>query len=98
VTVYTLGVWKVQPGKEDEFVEAWHSFGQWTVESGFESHGTLLRDRADPSRFVSFGPWRSVEDAERWRSHPEFVRHLARIESTLESFEPSTFDIVLSVS
>ena len=98
MTVYTLGRWVVKPGREEDFVGAWHALGQWTVENGFESHGTLLRDHADRSRFISFGPWRSVEDVERWRSHPEFQRHLAEIRDTLESFEPGTFDVVLSVS
>jgi heme-degrading monooxygenase HmoA len=98
MTVYTLGVWQVKPGREDEFVAAWHALGQWTVENDFESHGTLLRDREDASRFVSFGPWPSVDDAARWRAHPEFRRHLSAIQDTLESFEPGTFDVVLSVS
>jgi heme-degrading monooxygenase HmoA len=98
VTVYTLGVWNVKPGREDDFVAAWHALGQWTVENGFESHGTLLRDHEDASRFVSFGPWPSVDDAERWRAHPEFRRQLSRIQETVESFEPGTFDVVLSVS
>ncbi|HZO50364.1 MAG TPA: antibiotic biosynthesis monooxygenase [Gaiellaceae bacterium] len=97
MSVYTLGVWTVKEGREDEFVRAWEALGQWTIERGFATHGTLLRDHADRRRYVSFGPWPSVEHAERWRSDPGFQEHLDRILETVESFQPGTYDAVLSV-
>ena len=98
MTVYTLGVWTVRPGREDEFVAAWDQLGQWTLEQGYDTHGTLVRDRDNPKRFISFGPWRSVDEAQRWRDTEGFRQRLARIEETLESFEPGTYDVVMSVS
>jgi heme-degrading monooxygenase HmoA len=98
VTVYTLGVWNVTAGKEADFVAAWHSLGQWTLAEGYETHGTLLRDHVRSTRFVSFWPWRSIAEAERWQSHREYEGYLARIRETLESVEPTTLDVVLSVS
>ena len=98
MTVYTLGVWRVKPGREDDFVAAWDALGQWTLDHGFDTHGTLVRDRADPQRFVSFGPWRSAEDADRWGAEPGVAERLARLESMLESFEPGTYDVVMRVS
>ena len=98
MTVYTLETWVVKPGRGREFVDAWDAFARWTVESGFESTGTLLRVRDDPDRYVSFGPWPSADDAERWRASPGFSEHLERLRETLESFEPRMFDVVLRVS
>jgi heme-degrading monooxygenase HmoA len=98
MTVYTLGVWRVKPGCEDDFVASWDALAQWTLDRGFDTHGTLVRDRSDPQRFVSFGPWRSVEDTERWRAEPEFQERVARLEALLESFEPGTYDVVMRVS
>lgn len=98
MTVYTLGVWRVKPGEEEAFVAAWDALGQWTLERGFDTHGTLVRDRDDPTRFVSFGPWRSAEDAERWRSDPGFAEHFAALERHLDSFEPGTYDVVMRIS
>jgi heme-degrading monooxygenase HmoA len=98
VTVYTLGVWRVKPGRESDFVNAWDEFARWTVESGFESTGTLLRDRSEPGRFVSFGPWPSAEAAEQWRASTGFVERIGALRDALESFEPSTYDVVLRVS
>jgi heme-degrading monooxygenase HmoA len=98
VTVYTLGVWRVREGREQEFVAAWDALAQWTLESGYETHGTLIRDRADASRFISFGPWRSAEEVERWRGDPGYAEHYRRIEAALESFEPGTYDVVMRIS
>ena len=98
VTVYTVGTWVVKPGREREFVDAWDGLARWTVESGFGSTGTLLRDRTDGSRFVSFGPWPSADDVEPGRPAARFPDHHDRLRETLESFEPGTFDVVLRVS
>lgn len=97
MSVYTLGVWTVKEGREEEFVRAWEGLGQWTVEQGFPTHGTLLRDHGDPRRYISFGPWPTAEHAERWRGDPGFRERLDRIMETVERFEPGTFDAVLSV-
>ena len=98
MTVYTLDVWRVKPGSEEAFVAAWDALGQWTLERGFDTHGTLVRDRNDPGRFLSFGPWRSAEEAERWRSEPGVQERLARLEELLESYEAGTHDVVMRVS
>jgi heme-degrading monooxygenase HmoA len=98
VTVYTMGVWRVKPGREDDFVNAWDELARWTVEAGFESTGTLLRHRTQPGRFVSFSPWPSLEAAEEWRASPGFAERLRALSDTLEAFEPETYDVVLRVS
>lgn len=98
MSAYTVGVWTVKPGREDEFVTAWHALAQWTVERGFESHGTLLRDHDKPLRFISLRPWPSAEAAERWLDDADFREHMDGIMNSVERFEPGTFDVVLSVS
>ena len=97
MTIYTLGVWHVRRGREEEFVRAWDELAQWTVESGFESHGTLVRDREVPYRFVSFGPWPSIEAARAWRDSAGFGERLERLEELVDKFEPQTYDVVLRV-
>ena len=97
MTVYTLGVWHVKRGREEEFVRAWDELARWTVESGHESHGTLVRDREVPYRFVSFGPWPSAEAARRWRESAGFRERFARLEELIDRFEPETLDVVMRV-
>jgi len=99
MSVYTLGVWTVKRRRKDDFVAAWRSLAQWTIEAELgATHATLVRDHANPRRFVSFGPWGSVEVVERWRAHPGFRDHFAAIDETLDSFEPGLYDPVLVIS
>jgi heme-degrading monooxygenase HmoA len=92
MTLYTVGLWTVRPGGEDEFVARWSELADWTSEH-FPGRGTLLRDRDQPNRFLSFGPWESVEQIERWRAAPEWQQAVADIRGLLESFEPGTYDV-----
>lgn len=51
---YSLGRWLVNPGSENEFIERWTTLAQWARDNapGVQSL-VLLRDDADPRRFVS---------------------------------------------
>jgi heme-degrading monooxygenase HmoA len=93
--LYTVGIWIVKPGKEDEFVKAWSALAEWT-KSTFEGAGsaTLLRDQGQPNRFVSFGPWRSEADIAQWRSSDRFRDGVSAVRPLLEEFQPGTFTAV----
>ena len=95
---YSMGVWIARAGREAEFVEAWREFAEWslaTIEGG--RWARLLRDRAQANRFVSIGPWDSLERIEVWRSHPGFAERVGRIRELIESLEPSTLEVVVEV-
>ena len=58
MSVYTVGIWITKPGQEDEFAGHWREKAEWTNrEVSSEARGTLLQDREQRNRFVSFGPW-----------------------------------------
>jgi quinol monooxygenase YgiN len=57
---------------------------------------TLLRDREQPNRFISFGPWESVEAIGAWRANPGFQERVSKMREMLEDFSPMTLDEVLS--
>lgn len=97
MTVYTLAVWTVRPGREDDFVRLWTRLGERTLDSFPGAAGTLVRDRDNPRRFVSFGPWASVEEVERWRSSPAFTETVAELRELLEAFEPGSYELVRRV-
>lgn len=53
---YTLGIWRVKPGRADEFVAAWTEFADWTTRHARGAGwGRLLRDVNDDHRFVGVG-------------------------------------------
>jgi heme-degrading monooxygenase HmoA len=91
--VWTHGTWTVHPGREDDFVRAWRELARRaTAELEVPTRPTLLRDRDRANVFVSFGPWASLEDVQRFRSSNAFREGTAAMEGLLESFEPRTLD------
>jgi len=97
LAVYTLGVWTVKPGHEDDFIEAWNALATATVEDFPGATAVLLRDRDDPSKFISSGPWDSLEQIETWRASNTFRDGVGQIRELIEGFEPHTMDPVVTV-
>jgi heme-degrading monooxygenase HmoA len=95
---YSSGVWTAKPGREAEFAGAWREFAEWSLAT-IEGAGwaKLLQDRAQPNRFVSVGPWDSLEAIDAWRSHPGFAERIGRIRELIESLEPSTLEAVVEI-
>jgi heme-degrading monooxygenase HmoA len=94
-TPYSLADWTVRPGNEEAFIETWSEFARWTAEhQPGAGDGTLLRDRDDPRRFVSFGPWRDPESMAAWRKTPEFQAFFARFHKLCTAIEPRSLVLV----
>jgi quinol monooxygenase YgiN len=91
--LYTVGEWFVRPSREDDFVDAWREMAEWTAnEFAPGATAVLARDRENPSRFVSFGPWESDGLVAAWRQSEGFATRVTRIRELLERFEPQTLD------
>lgn len=89
--LYTLGEWTAKRGRADEFIAAWHEFAEWTTANvPGSTWAKLLRDRDEPHRFVSFGPWRDEDAVAVWRQHPGFQERVAKIQELVEDFAPHT--------
>lgn len=97
MTVFALGIWTVKEGHEENFVRAWRDFARRTQEDFPDATATLLRDRDQPNRFVSFGPWDSLDQIERWRSSQTFQNGVGTIRDLLESFAASTLDVAVEI-
>lgn len=96
--LYTLGHWTVQTGREDEFVAAWHDLAEWTVANvSGSAWAKLLRDRDDPQRFISFGPWRDEGSVAAWRQHPGFQERVGAIRALVEDFTPHTMTLAAEI-
>lgn len=93
---YTCGIWTVLPGREADFVDGWRDLARWARET-FPGAGspTLLADGDRPGRFVSFGPWDSVETIDEFRGHAGFAERVGRLRELLEDFEPTTLIAVV---
>jgi heme-degrading monooxygenase HmoA len=91
---YSYSTWRVKPGYEEDFIRRWHDLADWSAAQGLTETPTLLRDVDDPTRFVSFGPWESIETIRRWRSAAGFHERVARLNEVLDGFEPRTLEVV----
>lgn len=91
---YTLGIWTVKPGKENEFVGEWTSFAHWTGKN-FSGAGKayLLRDGKNPLRFISFGPWNNETSIRNWRESDEFRNFAAKANDLCAEFQPNTLKV-----
>jgi quinol monooxygenase YgiN len=92
---YTVGIWTVKPGKEAEFIQAWREFAEWTSKQGLGvGTGRLVQDTENPRRFISFGPWPSVEVIEQWRAMPEFKAFFEKVRELCDEIQPRTLKLV----
>jgi heme-degrading monooxygenase HmoA len=96
--VYTHGVWNVKQGHADEFVAAWRDFADWSLANAPGAMwAKLLRDANDDHRFVSVGPWASLDAVEGWRSLDGWSERIGRIREFLVDFTPGTLEPVVEV-
>ena len=93
-THYTHTTWRVKPGHEEEFVERWREWIEWSHRQGLREMALLLRDVDAPHTYVSFGPWESLGAASGWRSLPGYQERVSRLREVVDGFEPRTLDVV----
>jgi quinol monooxygenase YgiN len=98
VSVYTLGIWLVKPGRENDFVQAWRDLARRTKEEFPAAKAVLMHDRDVPNRFISTGPWESLEQIEQWRASAAYEQSLKALNELLEHYEPHTLDEAASIS
>lgn len=87
---YSIAIWMIKPGREEEFVSTWQDFAAWTadIRSG-ALEGTLVQDADEPRRFFCFWPFASEEGIRRWRNEPKFREFMMRMRAYCESCQPS---------
>lgn len=94
--VYTLGAWRVKPGKEAEFIEAWKGlsgvFSHLEMPPG--GHGTLVQSLADPLLFYSWGEWPSLEAIKAMRLDPTAQEAIRKVGELCAEAAPGTYKVV----
>lgn len=90
---YTHTVWRVKPGREDEFVRRWRDWVDWSHREGLDAPALLLRDVESPQTFISFGPWESLAAVRSWRALPGYHERVARLQEVVDRFEPRTLEV-----
>jgi len=96
---YSSGEWLVQAGSEEEFIERWTTFLEWTLNNaeGAESF-VLVRSTEDPRRFLSLGAWENEEAQEAWREMPRMQELLSQCRELCEEFAFHPYTLAASPS
>ncbi len=87
----------MRPGLEDEFVERWREWAEWSHRQGLRAHARLLRDVESPGTFVSFGPWETIAAVRTWRGESGYHERVAALQELVERFEPRTLEQVAEI-
>jgi heme-degrading monooxygenase HmoA len=92
---YTLAMYRVRAGDEDEFLRAWDELAT-TFSSLFEPpiSGTLIRSTSDPRLFYSFGPWRSAEHVAAMRANPAAGQAFGTLRALCEELVAGDYELV----
>src|SRR5512141_2873903 len=92
-SVYTLGMWRVKPGKEAEFIEAWKELGQLfsQLPQPPGGKGTLVQSLNDPLLFYSFGEWSSMEAIQAMRQDATAQDGIRQVAELCTEAKPGSF-------
>ena len=97
--VCTLAVWRVKPGREAEFIEAWKGLGgifsKLPLPPG--GKGTLVQSLTDPLLFYSFGAWKSMAAIQAMRQDPTAQQGIKKIGELCTEATPGSFRVVAEV-
>ena len=91
---YTHALWRVKPGHQDEFVEAWKALGQVFARLPGSGQGTLIQSISDATLFYSFGPWSSLEAIEAMRGNADAQKGIQRIRELCDEAVPGSYRVV----
>jgi hypothetical protein len=94
--IYTLGMWRVQPGREAEFIRAWSELSDTfaRLPQPPSGRGVLVQSLTDSSLFYSFGPWASIEQVEAMRANPAAQEGIRGVAALCTEAVPGSFEVV----
>jgi heme-degrading monooxygenase HmoA len=93
---FTMGIWLVKSEKEDDFVTAWGDFAKHVLNQNLGAEEVyLLQDIQQPRRFISIGPWDSIQKIEAWRQLPEFKEFFAKAKKLCDEITPLTMKPII---
>lgn len=95
---FTLAVYRVKPGREDEFVAAWDGLAEtFSSLPNPPLWGTLIRHLTERTLFYSFGPWRGREDVRAMRESPAAAAAFRRLHELCDELTPGDYEVVRHV-
>ncbi len=94
--IYTVGAWRVKPGKEAEFIAAWKALSPLfrKLPNPPDGKGTLVQSIDDPLLFYSFGAWPSMESIQAMRQDANAQAGLKKVAELCTEATPGSYRVV----
>jgi heme-degrading monooxygenase HmoA len=94
---YSSGEWLVREGSEEEFIETWTTFIEWSLDNapGAESF-VLVRSTEEPRKFLSLGAWESQQAQEAWREMPQMQVMLGHCRALCDEYDTHRYTLAAS--
>jgi heme-degrading monooxygenase HmoA len=96
---YSSGEWLVQTGSEEEFIERWTTFIEWSLNNapGAQSF-VLVQSTEEPRRFLSLGAWENQEAQQAWQEMTQMQELFNQCRELCEEFEFHPYTLAASPS
>ena len=96
---YSSGEWSVRAGSEEQFVERWTTFTEWSLDNAEGAVSfVLVRSNEDPRRFLSLTAWKNQEAQEAWRAMPQRQELLDQCRELCEEVEVHPYTLAASLN
>jgi quinol monooxygenase YgiN len=94
---YSSGEWLVREGSEEEFIQRWTTFIEWSLDNavGAESF-VLVRSMEESRKFLSLGEWESQQAQEAWREMPRMQVMLGWCRALCDEFDTHRYTLAAS--
>jgi quinol monooxygenase YgiN len=93
---FSVGIWLVKSGREDDFVAAWGDFAKQVFNQNLGAGEVyLLQDIQQPRRFISSGSWDSIQEIGAWRQLPEFKQFFVKAKELCDEITPLTMKPII---
>jgi hypothetical protein len=93
--ILSLYRWRVKPGNEQVFTEAWLAYQDYLVQAPYGTgEHVLVQSTDDTQRFDSFGPWPSASSLHAMRADPQARQMMQGLSDLCEEATPGTFQVV----
>ncbi len=93
---FSVGIWLVKPGKENDFIAAWGDFAKMIFNRNIGADEVyLLQDIQQPRRFITSGPWENIQRIEAWRQLPEFKEFFIKAKDMCDEITPLTMKPII---
>jgi heme-degrading monooxygenase HmoA len=94
---YASGNWLVKEGQEQEFVNRWKAFLDWSRGSDGFVWAKLIRQEGSGRHFLSFSLWRDAQSRANWKSAQGFAERFAACRELTEEFSAADYELEVTV-